>query len=139
MGTWYSIGLFAGLGLAVGVLLAGVLAATRGGVLLAALAGAVAGAAGGLALSDIPEAVGAAVGAVLGAFAASQIVRGAVRRGGTPAGTAVLVGAGALVLAALAFVPVVGYIEAVALPALAARLRRRAGRTHAGLRILARD
>ena len=45
----------------------------------------------------------------------------------------------ALVGAALAFVPIVGYLEAAAVLALGARLRRRAPETHAGLRTLARD
>jgi hypothetical protein len=44
-----------------------------------------------------------------------------------------------VILAALAFVPLVGYLEAVLLPAAAARLRGRAGKRHAGLRILAKD
>jgi hypothetical protein len=43
------------------------------------------------------------------------------------------------VLAALALVPFVGYLEAVALPALAARARRRRPERYAGLRSLARD
>ena len=52
---------------------------------------------------------------------------------------ALLVVIGAVVVAALAFVPVVGYVEALALPALGMRLRRRAGKRYAGLRTLARD
>ena len=45
----------------------------------------------------------------------------------------------ALVGAGLAFVPVVGYLEALAVPLFGLRLRRRAPDTHAGLRTLARD
>jgi hypothetical protein len=45
----------------------------------------------------------------------------------------------AVALGALAFVPVAGYLIAVAVPGVAARLRARANRTYAGLRILARD
>ena len=45
----------------------------------------------------------------------------------------------ALVGAALAFVPIVGYLEALAIPALGLRLRRRSPDRHAGLRSLARD
>ena len=52
---------------------------------------------------------------------------------------AALVAGAALVAAGLAFVPVVGYLEAIALPALAARLRRRAPERYAGLRSLAKD
>jgi hypothetical protein len=66
-------------------------------------------------------------------------VTGALRRGGTRGGTATLVALAALVTAGLAFVPVVGYLEAVALPALALRLRRREPERYAGLRTLARD
>ena len=65
-------------------------------------------------------------------------MRGALRRGGTRGGTAALVAGAALVVAALAWVPVVGYLEALALPVLAARLRRRAPERYAGLRTLAK-
>jgi hypothetical protein len=44
----------------------------------------------------------------------------------------------ALAGAALAFVPVVGYLEAIVVPALGLRLRRRAPERHAGLRTLAK-
>jgi len=139
VGAWYTIGLFVGLGVAAGVLTAGLLTSTRATLYgAAALAAAVAVGAAFL-LSDWPEAIGAGVGGLLGALGATPFVRGALRRGGTPGGTALLVALGALVLAAFALIPVVGYVEAVVVPALAARLRRRAGQTHAGLRILARD
>ena len=139
MGAWYTIGLFAGLGAAVGVLLAGSLASIRFGLEASVVLGAAIGAALGGLISGVPEAVGGGVGGALGALGAVQIARGALRRGGTPGGTAVLVGGGALVLAALALVPLVGYVEAVVMPGLAARLRRRSPETYAGLRSLARD
>jgi hypothetical protein len=44
-----------------------------------------------------------------------------------------------LVAAAVAFVPALGYLEAVAAPLLGQRLGRRAGRRYAGLRVLAKD
>ena len=50
-----------------------------------------------------------------------------------------LVALASLGVAALAFVPLVGYLEAVALPVLAARARRRRPGRYAGLRSLARD
>ena len=50
-----------------------------------------------------------------------------------------LVGLAGVGVAALAFIPVVGYLEAVVIPVLAVRLRRREGGRFAGLRILARD
>jgi len=83
--------------------------------------------------------VGGIVGGTVGALGCVQIVRGALRRGGTRSGTATLVAGAALVVAGLAFVPVLGYLEALALPALAARLHRRAPERYAGLRTLARD
>jgi hypothetical protein len=139
VGAWYTIGLFAGLGVALGVVLAGLFASTRIGRLIAIVLGAAAGVALSLVLADGEEAVGGAVGGALGALGATEIVRGALGRGGTRGGTAALVGLGAALVAGLAFVPLVGYAEAVVLPAAAARLRRRAGQRHAGLRILARD
>ena len=70
---------------------------------------------------------------------AAQVVGGALRRGGARGGTATLVGGGALLVAAAAWIPVVGYLEALALPVLAARLRRAQPERYAGLRTLARD
>jgi hypothetical protein len=135
MGSWYTIGLLAGLGVAVGVLAAGLFPR-----LVAAALGAAAVAVGiGFLRFDWDEAVAGAVGGLLGALGATVIVTGALRRGGTRGGTAALVGLAAVVAAGLAFVPVLGYLEAVALPALALRLRRREPERYAGLRTLARD
>jgi hypothetical protein len=50
-----------------------------------------------------------------------------------------LVALAALIVAALAFIPGIGYIEAIALPALGVRLRRRSAKRYAGLRTLAKD
>lgn len=139
MGTWYTAGVFAGLGVSVGVLLAGLFAARRGGLLAALVLGTVGGALVGWFAYGSPEVVTGGFGGAVGALGATQVVLGTLGRGGTRLGTAALVGAGALILAALALVPIVGYLEAVVVPAVAARLRRRSGRTYAGLRILARD
>jgi hypothetical protein len=79
------------------------------------------------------------VGGALGGFGAAVIVRGALRRGGTRAGTAVLVAGAAILVGGLAWAPAAGYVEAVALPLLALRARRRRPDTYAGLRTLARD
>ena len=68
-----------------------------------------------------------------------MVVSGALRRGGTRGGLALIVSLVALVLAGLAFVPVLGYVTTVALPALAMRLRRTQGERYAGLRSLAKD
>ena len=143
MDDWYGIGLLLGLGVAVGVLLAALVGASRVGAVAAAAVGA-AGAVGiALAIdpasNDVAEWVAGAAGGFLGAFGAAPIVRGTLRRGGTRGGTALLVGGAAVALAALALVPAVGFLEAVGVPALAARLRRRAPERYEGLRTLARD
>ena len=44
-----------------------------------------------------------------------------------------------LALAALAFVPALGYVEAAVSPLLGGRLRQRAATRYAGLRVLAKD
>jgi hypothetical protein len=135
LGGWYWIGVCAGLGAAMGVLALGLVRDVRIALPLAVVAGAAAG----LLLDGWASAIAGAVGGVLGAVGASPTVRGALARGGTAGGTAVLVGAAALALGALSFVPVLGYVVALALPVLGVRLRRRHGERHAGLRILARD
>ena len=139
MGSWYWIGVCAGLGVAIGVVLAGVLGGTR--VLLAgamALAGGL-GVVVGLALGQWDEAIGGGAGGVLGALGAAQLVAGTLRRGGTRLGTALFMTAAAVIIAVLAWIPVVGYLEAAVVPALAARLRGRVPERYAGLRSLARD
>jgi hypothetical protein len=136
VGSWYWIGVCVGLGAAAGVLLAGIAAR----VVAVAVAGAVAAGLGlGVAIDawqpgGVADWAGGAVGGLAGALGAPVIVRGALRRGGTAA----LVAGAAIVTAALAWVPVLGYLEALALPALAARLRRRAPERYAGLRTLAK-
>jgi hypothetical protein len=135
MGAWYTIGILAGLGTALGVAAAGTLPRLiPAAVLAAAIAVAI-----GFAFWQWDEAVGGLVGALCGAFGSAPLVAGALRRGGTRGGTATLLLLASLVGAALAFVPVLGYLEALAVPALGARLRRRAPDRHAGLRSLARD
>jgi hypothetical protein len=140
MGAWYWIGVSVGFGAAAGILVAGFAAR----VVLAAV---VLAAAIGLGLGYAVDAwqpgswgdlVGGAAGGFAGAFGATQVVRGALRRGGTAGGTAALVALAALVAAGLAFIPAVGYLEALALPVLAARLRRRSPERYAGLRTLAK-
>ena len=135
MGDWYTIGILVGLGASIGVAATGVLRRALAGLVLAAsVAVAI-----GLVFGQWDEAIGGAVGAACGAIGSAPLVRGTLRRGGTPGGTALLLALAALVGAALAFVPVLGYLEAVAVPALGARLRARAPERHAGLRSLARD
>jgi hypothetical protein len=144
MGGWYWIGVCVGLGAAAGVLLSGLFGASRAALPVAGVLAAAAGAGIGYAV-DVPfsggygDIVGGLVGGIVGVLGAAQVVRGALQRGGTRAGTATLIAGVAVVIAAAAMVPVLGYLEALALPALAARIRRRAAERYAGLRTLARD
>jgi uncharacterized transporter YbjL len=135
VGDWYTVGILVGIGAALGVAATGLLRRA----LVALVVAAVIAAAIGVAIWQWDEAVGGVAGAICGALGSSPLVAGTLRRGGTRGGTATLLGVAALVAAALAFVPVVGYLEAIAVPVLGARLRRRAPDKHAGLRSLARD
>jgi MFS family permease len=139
MWEWYRIGVAAGIGVGIALVAAGWLAKSRAGALLSILIGAAAGVAVGLALGDWPEAVGGAIGGVLGGLGAAPLAAGTWRRGGTVVGTGILIGLAGLGIAALALVPFLGYLEAAALPALAARAHRREPERYAGLRTLARD
>ena len=138
MGPWYTIGLCLGLGLGIGVALAGVLGSNVLGVGVGALVGAAAGAALGFAIGDTAEVVAGGIGGFLGAIAAAAVVHGALRRGGTRLGIAAYVGVLGLLICLLALIPVVGYVEAVAIPLLAARMRGREAARFAGLRMLAK-
>jgi hypothetical protein len=140
MGAWYWIGVSVGLGAAGGVLVAGVAARI---VVAAIVAAALVGIGLGYAIDAWQpggwiDLLGGAAGGVAASLSALQIVRGALRRGGTAGGTAALVAGAALLVAGLAWIPAVGYLEALALPVLAARLRRRAPERYAGLRTLAK-
>jgi hypothetical protein len=135
----YWVGVFLGLGVGIGVALAGVLGATRAGFAAAVVLGAAIGAALGLGLAGFEDAVAGAVGGLLGAGGVRQLISGTVRRGGTRVATAVLTGFAGLVLAVIAFVPLLGFLEALLVPALGVRLRRREPSRYAGLRTLARD
>jgi hypothetical protein len=144
MGSWYWIGLCAGLGAGAGVLLAGLAGAARAALIAAGVLALAAGAGIGLAIDGWQpggwgDIVAGVVGGLAGAFGTAQVVRGALRRGGTRGGTAALVAGAALIVAAVALVPALGYLEALALPVFAARLRRRAPERYAGLRTLAKD
>ena len=135
MGEWYTIGVAMGIGVALGILAAGLLPRRY----VAPLAAAAFGVALGLLIEDWQEAVAAFVGGLAGALGAMPVVRGALRRGGARAGTAAILALAALVTALIAFVPVVGYLQAVVLAVLGVRMRAREPERHAGLRTLARD
>ena len=139
MGDWYWIGVCAGLGVGIGVLLAGLFAGTRIALTGALVFAAGLGVAVGFGIGEWDEAIGGGAGGTLGAIGAAQLVMGTLRRGGARFGTAVFVGLVALVLAALAWIPAVGYLEAALVPAFAARLRGRTPERYAGLRSLAKD
>jgi hypothetical protein len=135
MGDWYTIGIVVGLGVALGVAATGVVRRA----LPAFVAAAVVAVAIGLVVWSWEQAVGGAVGALCGSLGIAPLVAGTLRRGGTRGGTAALIVLASIAGAALAFVPVLGYLEAAALPVLGLRLRRRAPDRHAGLRTLAKD
>jgi hypothetical protein len=139
MWEWYRIGAAAGIGAGVAVFAAGWLARTRPGALVAILIGAGVGVGVGFALGDWKDAVGGAIGGLLGGLGGAPLAAGTLRRGGTVTGTGILIGLAGLGIAALALVPFLGYLEALALPALAARAHRREPERYAGLRTLARD
>jgi hypothetical protein len=135
VGDWYTVGILAGLGASIGVAATGALRRAVAGLVTAVVVSVVIG----FAFGQWDEAVGGAAGAACGALGCVPLVTGTLRRGGTRGGTATLLALASLVGAALAFVPAVGYLEAVAVPVLGARLRRRAPERHAGLRSLAKD
>jgi hypothetical protein len=136
---WYRIGVAAGIGAGGALLAAGWLARTRPGALLAILIGAGIGILVGFGIGDWKVALGGAIGGLLGGLGGAPLAAGTLRRGGTTTGTGILIGLAGLGIAALALVPFLGYLEALALPALSNRARRREPERYAGLRTLARD
>ena len=144
MGSWYWIGVSAGLGAAAGVLLSGSAGAGRPGRIAVILLAGAAGAGVGWGIQSWQpggwgDRFAGIAGGLAGALGAAQTVSGALRRGGTRVGTAALVTGAAVVVAAIAWVPVAGYLVAFALLALAVLLRRARPERYAGLRTLARD
>ena len=129
----------AGLGVALGVLVAGLFAGTRIALTAALVLAAGVGVGIGFGLGQWDEAIGGGAGGALGALGAAQLVAGTLRRGGARFGTAVFIGIAAVILAAVAWIPIAGYLEAAVVPAFAARLRGRAPERYAGLRSLAKD
>jgi hypothetical protein len=138
VGSWYTIGLCLGLGLGIAVAITGILGTNVLGVGAAAVVGAVLGGAIGLAVGETPETIAGIVGGVLGALSAAAVVVGALRRGATRFGVCAYMGALGILVCLLALVPLVGYVLAVALPVLAARMRGRQAARFAGLRTLAK-
>jgi len=121
---WYWLGVALGLGVAAGI--PGLPRDEPRGFGVALVA-AVAVAAGVIAALATVWAVFATLAGVgIGVFSFRHLARQAVP-------------AAALAVAGLAFVPVVGYLEALLAPLLGERLRRRAAGRYAGLRVLAKD
>lgn len=138
MDDWYTIGLCLGLGLGIGVMLAGLLGANRIGLGAGALLAVAGGALIGLGIGETDEAVAGAVGGLVGALAAGAVVQGAIRRGATRLGLGAYLGAAGVLVLLLSFVPLLGYLVAVVLPVLALRMRGRQAARYAGLRTLAK-
>ena len=138
MGAWYSIGVTLGLALGIGVILSGLLSVNTVGVGAAVLLGAAAGLGLGYMIGDTAETIAGGIGGLLGALSAAAVVVGAMRRGATRIGVAAYVGVVGILIGLVAFIPIAGYVVAVALPLLAARLRGREAARFAGLRTLAK-
>ena len=138
MGSWYTVGLCLGLGLGLGIVLVGILGSNVLGVGVGTIVGVAIGAVVGFAIGGAAETIAGGVGGFLGALAAAAVVHGALRRGGTRIGIAAYVGVLGLLICLLALIPAVGYVEAVAIPLLAARMRGRQAARFAGLRTLAK-
>ena len=138
VGSWYTIGLCLGIGLGVGVVVTGIFGSNVLGVGAAAIAGAVIGAGIGVAIGDAAEVIAGGIGGFLGALSAAAVVHGALRRGGTRLGVAAFLGIIGALICFAALIPVAGYVEAVTIPVLAARMRGRQAARFAGLRTLAK-
>jgi hypothetical protein len=138
VGAWYSIGVTLGLALGIGVILSGLLSVNTAGVGAAVLLGAAAGLGLGYMIGDTAETVAGGIGGLLGALSAAAVVVGAMRRGATRLGVAAYIGVVGILIGLVAFIPIAGYVVAVALPLLAARLRGREAARFAGLRTLAK-
>jgi hypothetical protein len=123
---WYWLGVSAGLGVAAGTAAGWIQSA--GPRVLGAISFAVA-ALVGIFVAFFVAGWGPAVWA--GAATIAWIALRRLTRAAFPAAF--------LAFALLAFVPLLGYLEAVTTPLVGGRLRRRAGEKYAGLRVLAKD
>jgi hypothetical protein len=141
MGSWYWIGVAAGVGTGAGVAIGALIPEGRPGmrVSVAAVLAVAAGIGIGLLIGGWPEAAAGGIGGLLGALASVPVVAGALRSGGTRLGVAVLVALAGVIVAGIAFIPGVGYALAVAVPLFGHWVSRRRPDRHAGLRILAKD
>ncbi len=138
MDDLYTIGMSLGLGLAAGVLLAGVLAGWRHGRLASIIGALGVGVVAGLLVRGWLGLPGGLAGGIIGAVSAGTIVRGALRRGATIGPTAFLLVCAAMVIATASLIPLVGFVLAVVLPVVAYRRTRSEPERHGGLRTLAK-
>ena len=107
MGSWYWIGVAAGVGTGVGVAIGALIPEGRPGVRvsIAAIFAVAAGIGIGLLVGGWAEAAAGAIGGLLGALASVPVVAGALRRGGTRSGLAVLVAMAGAIVAGIAIAP----------------------------------
>jgi hypothetical protein len=132
------IGIAAGIGVALGLAAGGAFARFARAPAASAAVALVLGAVLGWVLIGWKGAVAGAIAGLLSGFGAGTLARNALRRGGTPVGTAILFGAAGVAAFALSLIPILGFIEALAIPAVALRSRQRADEKYAGLRTLAK-
>ena len=123
------IGIAAGIGVALGLAAAGAFARSARAPLLAAAVALVGGGVIGWLVFDWKAGVVGAVAGALSGFGAGTFARGAVSRGGTVGGTAaIFVASRGARFRARRFIPIVGFIEAVAIPVVATALASTRGR-----------
>jgi hypothetical protein len=132
------IGIAAGAGVALGLAAGGALARFDWAPAGAAVAALVLGGVAGWLILDWKGAVAGAIGGLLSGFGAGTLARNAVRRGGTAGGTAVLFVGGGVIALGVSLIPILGFVEAVAIPVVALRSRQRSDEKYAGLRTLAK-
>jgi len=132
------IGIAAGVGVALGLAAGGVFARSDRAPIAAALVALVGGGLIGWLVFDWKAGIVGAVAGALSGHGAGTFARGAVKRGGDYAGTAFILIAAGVLAWAVSLIPVVGFIEAVAIPVFGLRSRQRAGEKFAGLRTLAK-
>jgi hypothetical protein len=143
VGDWYVIGIALGVGVAFGVLAAALLAWLKVGWAASTVVAIAAGLVAGFITnrwigSDWVGPVAGVAGGLIGSLSGSVVVRGAIRRGGTPGGVAFLLGSFSLMIFLLALVPAAGFLVAVIVPIAAFRNYGRDTGKHAGLRTLAK-
>jgi len=132
------IGIAAGIGVALGLAAGGAFARINRAPAASAAVALVLGGVLGWLIVDWKGGVAGAVAGALSGFGAGTLARNALRRGGTPAGTAILFAAAGVIALAVSLIPILGFVEAVAIPAVALRSRQRADEKYAGLRTLAK-